>query len=167
MFSASSANTPAGTVRTSRRRARPASNEGSIPKAKRQRSTMTEQTFVPPDGPVEMEETKPNKLLPALARRESPPANILPPKDTKDIAVRGKKQRSGERLAKEDGSVNLVSFHAELELLILFSHHALTDFYSSRPKMIHILSASFLLCLIDCAEMQPVCHKLCAKSNRS
>ncbi|CAG8960167.1 hypothetical protein HYFRA_00010646 [Hymenoscyphus fraxineus] len=106
MFSASSANTPVGTVRTSRRRARPASNEGSGPKAKRQRSTMTEHTFVAPDGPVEMEETKPNllKLSPTLARRESPPIATIP---TRDIAVRGKKQRSGERLMKEDGSVNL------------------------------------------------------------
>lgn len=89
---------------------------------------MTEQTFVPPGGPVEMEETKPNKILPALARRESPPATIIPPKDTKDIAVRGKKQRSGDRLAKEDGSVNLVSFLVKLELFKPFNNHVLTDF---------------------------------------
>lgn len=162
MFSASSANTPAGTVRTSRRRARPASNEGSIPKAKRQRSTMTEQTFVPPDGPVEMEETKSNKLLPALARRESPPATIIPPKETKDIAVRGKKQRSGERLAKEDGSVNLVRFPVDLDWSCsrpLVTMYLLLPF---RPRTTHILSANFLLYLIDCAKMRLVCPKLSA-----
>jgi nuclear pore complex protein Nup133 len=106
MFSTSGTNgTPAASVRTSRRRQRPASNEGSIPKAKRQRSALNDQTFAPPrDDPVEMQEVKFQKV-PSLARRESPRAT---PVHQKEIAVRGKKQRNGERSSKGDGSVVLV-----------------------------------------------------------
>ena len=106
MFSKQGQNgTPAGTVRTSRRRQRPASNEGSIPKAKRQRSALTENTFRPEDDTVEMEEVKSSQKIAALARRDSQRETPIPPKE---IPVRGKKQRSGERSNKGDGSVILV-----------------------------------------------------------
>lgn len=106
MFSTSGTNgTPAPSIRTSRRRQRPASNEGSIPKAKRHRSALNDQTFTPPrDDNVEMQETKVQKIS-SLARRESPRAT---PVLQKEIAVRGKKQRTGERSAKGDGSLVLV-----------------------------------------------------------
>ena len=104
MFSPSVNNPPAASVRSSRRRQRPLSNEGSIaqPKAKRQRSTLNEQTFVPPDGAPEMEEVKSQKTL---VRRES--KGVLG--QQREIAVRGKKPRSGDRGNKGDGSVVLVS----------------------------------------------------------
>jgi nuclear pore complex protein Nup133 len=109
MFSTSGTNgTPAGTLRTSRRRQRPASNEGSIPKAKRHRSALNDQTFAPPrDGPVEMQEAKSQKVASLAARRESPKPT---PVFQKEIAVRGKKQRTGERSSKGDGSLVLVSY---------------------------------------------------------
>jgi len=85
-------------VRSSRRRARPLSNEGSIvqPKAKRQRSALGGDTFIPPShGQVEMEETKLQKVA------------MLP--KPKQMSVRSKKARSGERSStKGDGSVVLV-----------------------------------------------------------
>ncbi|KAG9234385.1 Non-repetitive/WGA-negative nucleoporin C-terminal-domain-containing protein [Amylocarpus encephaloides] len=105
MFSASGTNTPGATVRTSRRRQRAANEDGSIPKAKRQRSALNDQTFLPPDGAAEIEETKHHKT-PTLTRRESPRAV---PVLQKEIAVRGKKQRSGERSTKGDGSAVLTT----------------------------------------------------------
>lgn len=104
MFSPSVNNPPAASVRSSRRRQRPLSNEGSIaqPKAKRQRSTLNEKTFVPPNDKVEMEEVKNQNTL---LRQDSKGVLGQP----RDIAVRGKKPRSGDRGNKGDGSVVLVS----------------------------------------------------------
>ncbi|KAF4636233.1 hypothetical protein G7Y89_g1852 [Cudoniella acicularis] len=105
MFSPAGSNPPPASIRTSRRRQRPLSNEGSIPKAKRQRSALSDQTFVPPDGPPEMQEAKAYK-----------PAAIVPQESIrevslhhKEIAVRGKKQRLGDRNSKGDGSVVLTT----------------------------------------------------------
>ncbi|KAH7356516.1 Non-repetitive/WGA-negative nucleoporin C-terminal-domain-containing protein [Rhexocercosporidium sp. MPI-PUGE-AT-0058] len=93
------------TVRTSRRRQRPLSNEGSLsaPKGKRQR--LNDQTFIPPGAAPEMEETK-SLMVPGLARSGSAgePAGLQ-----REIAVRGKKSRSGERSTKGDGSSVLTS----------------------------------------------------------
>ncbi|KAL2073749.1 hypothetical protein VTL71DRAFT_11075 [Oculimacula yallundae] len=94
------------TIRTSKRRLRPLSNEGSLsaPKGKRQR--LNEQTFVPPGAAPEMEETK-NSMIASLARPESAgePAGLQ-----REIAVRGKKARSGDRNNnKGDGGSVLTS----------------------------------------------------------
>lgn len=106
MFSPSISQVPSGSVRNSRRRPRPLSNEGSInqPKAKRQRSALSEHTFLPPDGAPEMEETKAPKTA-ALPRRET--SRELAGQ-RREIAVRGKKSKSGDRGTKGDGSVVLV-----------------------------------------------------------
>lgn len=98
------ASSGAGSVRSSRRRQRPLSNEGSIvqPKAKRQRSALNEQTFLPPDGAPEMEEVKKIASLP----KRQPSL----PNPRREIAVRNKKTRSGDRVEKGDGSTILVSF---------------------------------------------------------
>lgn len=94
---------PSGSVRSSRRRQRPLSNEGSIvqPKAKRQRSALNEQTFLPPDGTPEMEETKSQKIAKGEVSRE-----LTGPR--REIAVRGRKPKSGDRGSKGDGTVILV-----------------------------------------------------------
>jgi len=107
MFSPSGNNPPTASVRSSRRRQRPLSNEGSIaqPKAKRQRSALSEQTFIPPDGAPEMEELKSQKA--ATPVRNEGLREVLGPQ--REIAVRGKKPRSGDRGNKGDGSVVLVS----------------------------------------------------------
>ncbi|RDL37912.1 Uncharacterized protein BP5553_05345 [Venustampulla echinocandica] len=107
MFSPSGTNPPAASARTSRRRPRPLSNEGSIPKAKRQRSALSEQTFMPPDGAPEMEETKAYKT-PTVAKRGSL-RNAHVPGPQKEIVVRGKKPRPGDRSGKGDGSVVLTT----------------------------------------------------------
>jgi len=98
---------PPASVRTSRRRQRPLSNEGSIvePKRKRQRSALNDQTFVPPDGAPEMEEAKYHKTA-ALVRNESVREVSGP---HREMVVRGKKSRSADRSNKGDGSVTLVS----------------------------------------------------------
>lgn len=108
MFSPSLNQAPSASVRSSRRRQRPLSNEGSIlqPKAKRQRSTLSEQTFVPPDGAPAMEEAKSQKIATVALKRE--PSRELAG-SRREIAVRGKKPKSGDRGNKGDGSVILVS----------------------------------------------------------
>lgn len=106
MFSPSqNGGAPAPTVRTSRRRPRPSGDSIAPPKAKRQRSALTESTFVSPDAAPEMEELK-NTEVAALAKHE----NIKDaPTSSKEIAVRGgKKTRSADRGSKGDGSVVLV-----------------------------------------------------------
>lgn len=99
---------PPVSVRTSRRRQRPLSNEGSIiePKRKRQRSALNEQTFIPPDGAPEMEEAKQHRTA-ALVRNES--VREIPGSH-REMVVRRKKSRSADQSSKGDGSVTLVSF---------------------------------------------------------
>ncbi|TVY40604.1 Nucleoporin [Lachnellula occidentalis] len=107
MFSSATTNTPAASIRTSRRRQRPLSNEGSIsqPPTKRQRSTLNKETFVPLDARQhEMTETK-TKPVAALVKQETREISGPP----KQIAVRGKKTRSGERNNKGDGSTVLTA----------------------------------------------------------
>ncbi|KAI9643128.1 hypothetical protein NHQ30_008863 [Ciborinia camelliae] len=91
-------------VRSSRRRQRPRSNENSIaqPKSKRVRSSYDDQTFAP-TGTPEMDEARSNKVA-TLTRRESPKEV---PNPRREMAVRGKKSKGGERAAKGDGSVVL------------------------------------------------------------
>lgn len=94
----------------SRRRQRPLSNEGSIaqPKPKRLRSALSEQTFQAPNGDAapEMEEVK--EKAASIVKREST-REILTVAPRREIAVRGKKGKSGDRVTKGDGSVVLVS----------------------------------------------------------
>ena len=93
----------------SRRRQRPASSDNSTqqPKAKRQRLPLTESTFVNPDAGPEMYEVKADKIamlgprLPAVEKAATPAPN-------KDLSVRFKKPKPGERISKGDGSVVLV-----------------------------------------------------------
>ena len=93
-------------TRSSRRRQRPLSSESiSQPKAKRQRSALSEQTFVAPDGSPEMQEVKTSKVNGAIARREHTRATQTP---SRELAVRGKKPKLAERGSKGDGSVMLV-----------------------------------------------------------
>lgn len=103
-------------VRSSRRRPRPHSNENSLaqPKSKRVRSSYDDQTFAP-NGTPEMDEAKSNKVV-TLARRESP-REI--PNARREMAVRGKKSKAGDRAGKGDGSVVLVSLSSSHCIAIL------------------------------------------------
>lgn len=113
MFSASKAS--GGPVTRSRRRQRPASQEhvAQLPKAKRQRLPLTEQTFSNPPQPqqpqvepgvadVEMKMEKARAPEPkSEENRHSTPH--------KDISVRTKKPKHSDRVAnKSDGSLVLV-----------------------------------------------------------
>ena len=100
---------PPASVRTSRRRQRPSSNDGSIaePKPKRQRSALSDQTFLPPGDALEMEETKKFRTA-ALTRNESVREVLAPPRE---MVVRGKKSRSADRGNKGDGSTLLVGLN--------------------------------------------------------
>ncbi|TVY67453.1 Nucleoporin [Lachnellula suecica] len=104
MFSPATTNTPAASVRTSRRRQRPIEEDGSIHerKAKRTRSTLHTEVFVrPEDRQPEMAETKAQL---AVMKQQTAPEISGP---QKDIVVRGKKHRSGERSNKSDGNTVL------------------------------------------------------------
>ena len=91
----------------SRRRQRPLSSDSLVqePKAKRQRRPLTEQTFVNPDAPPDMFEVKPDKVATADLRQDGI-ENFAVPK--KDVQVRAKKPKAGDRASKGDGSVVLV-----------------------------------------------------------
>jgi nuclear pore complex protein Nup133 len=92
---------PPGSIRSSRRRQRPLSNEGSIvqPKAKRQRSALSGETFLPPNGAPAMEEAKTQAIAKLPSRGES---SREPRAPGRPMAVRGKKPSKG------DGSLILV-----------------------------------------------------------
>ncbi|KAG9241176.1 Non-repetitive/WGA-negative nucleoporin C-terminal-domain-containing protein [Calycina marina] len=87
----------AGSVRSSRRRQRPLSNEGSVqlPKAKRQRSALSDVTFLPPNDALEMEEVKK-----ASAPKRQTSSQQQP---VREIVVRSRSTRLGDRVEKDDG----------------------------------------------------------------
>lgn len=96
------------TATRSRRRQRPLSSESLVqqPKAKRQRQRLTEITFVNPEAqPPEMYEVKSDSITKLPARHDGI-ENVPGPK--KELSVRSKKPKAGERLSKGDGSVVLV-----------------------------------------------------------
>jgi nuclear pore complex protein Nup133 len=99
----------AASTRSSRRRQRPLSSEGSVsqPKAKRQRSALSEQTFVAPDAPPEMQEIKATRVGGTISRRENTRSAQTP---RRELAVRGKKPKLADRGSKNDGSVVLVRY---------------------------------------------------------
>lgn len=116
MFSPSLDKPAPASGRSTRRRQRP-SNDSIIaqqPKAKRQRSALSDATFQPPnatnDSALEIEEVKSNKV-PTVARRTfSRNVSDGPGQSgqVRDIVVRGKKPKHGDRAGKGDGSVTLV-----------------------------------------------------------
>jgi nuclear pore complex protein Nup133 len=99
----------AASTRSSRRRQRPLSSESSVsqPKAKRQRSALSEETFVNPEAPPEMQEVRSTRAGTTLSRRENARSAPTP---KRDLAVRGKKPKLVERGSKSDGSVVLVRY---------------------------------------------------------
>ena len=102
---------PAKGTRSSRRRQRPLSSDTSIqqPKAKRQRVPLSETTFVNPETQAqpEMYEVKPDNIdLPIRRDGIEALAGSAP---RKELSVRSKKPKPGERASKGDGSIILVS----------------------------------------------------------
>lgn len=113
MFSPSNGATPNDrTLRASRRRARPASNENlqAQPKAKRQRASLNDNTFTDPDVVPEMQMTRARKPSTTIARRESN-ASLAP---KRELSLRGKKPKAGDRVGKGDGSSVLVRLDTRL-----------------------------------------------------
>ncbi|KAK3316710.1 Non-repetitive/WGA-negative nucleoporin C-terminal-domain-containing protein [Apodospora peruviana] len=103
---------PAKGTRSSRRRQRPVSSDNSVqqPKAKRQRVPLSETTFVNPDAPTEMFEVKSDKLDMLSVKRDGI-ENVVPA-PRKELSVRSKKPKAGERSSKGDGSIILTSNNA-------------------------------------------------------
>ncbi|KAK7746462.1 hypothetical protein SLS53_002421 [Cytospora paraplurivora] len=123
MFSPNQNNTAGGPAMAtrSRRRQRPASADNSLtqqPKAKRQRRPLTESNRANPDArnaQPEMLEVKNDKV----AKLPSGPDGIenaqtpTPPRPLRrEITVRSKKPKQGERTSKSDGSVELARTNA-------------------------------------------------------
>jgi nuclear pore complex protein Nup133 len=98
---------PAKGTRSSRRRQRPVSSDSLAqqPKAKRQRVPLSETTFVNPEAPPETYEVKSDKLDMLPVKRDGLD-NRTPAR--KELSVRSKKPKAGERVSKGDGSVVLV-----------------------------------------------------------
>ncbi|GJC98095.1 hypothetical protein ColKHC_06921 [Colletotrichum higginsianum] len=119
MFSPSMSEGGPATATRSRRRQRPASNESLAqqPKAKRQRVPLTEQTFVNPDvsartGP-DMYEVKADKVATLDVRQDGiENQNPITPTPRKELSVRAKKPKGGDRPTKGDGSVVLTTNNA-------------------------------------------------------
>lgn len=101
---------PAKGTRSNRRRQRPLSSETSIqqPKAKRQRVPLSETTFVNPDAPPEMYEVKSDNVDLLSIKRDGI-ENVGAPR--RELSVRSRKPKPGERANKGDGSVILVCLH--------------------------------------------------------
>lgn len=100
---------PAKGTRSNRRRQRPMSSESLVqqPKAKRQRVPLSETTFLNPEAPSpEMYEVKSDKID-VLGMKRDGFDNYTPP-PRKELSVRSKKPKAGERVSKGDGSVVLV-----------------------------------------------------------
>lgn len=101
---------PAKGTRSSRRRQRPASSDASVqqPKAKRQRVPLSETTTAAnPDAAPEMFEVKADKID-LLGKKRDGVENAGVPR--KELSVRSKKPKHGERTSKGDGSIVLVRF---------------------------------------------------------
>ncbi|KAK3956788.1 Non-repetitive/WGA-negative nucleoporin C-terminal-domain-containing protein [Pseudoneurospora amorphoporcata] len=103
---------PAKGTRSSRRRARPSSNTDATiqaPKAKRQRVPLHETTVANtealPETDLELDQVKSDKVLVNIKRDGN--ENLLGPR--KELSVRSKKQKAGERTAKGDGSIVLTT----------------------------------------------------------
>lgn len=150
MFNAAQNTAAPASLRSSRRRQRPLSNEGSIsqPKAKRLRSTLNEKTFQPPDTEAspEMEEAKRSRIatLPRRVSAETPSLH-------KEVVVRGRKPRATDQNSKGDGSVVLVCCLQTAEIFVVLSTNT-----ARRQRMIHTRSANCLPYQIVCALMLPV-----------
>lgn len=129
---------PSASTRSSRRRQRPLSSESSAsqPKAKRQRSALSEHTFIAPDAPPEMQEIKAAKAGGTTSRRENTRNALIP---RRELAVRGKKAKLAERGSKNDGSVVLVCYSSYR--CLLSPNFPLT--YPCRLGMILTMSADF------------------------
>ncbi|KAK3995761.1 Non-repetitive/WGA-negative nucleoporin C-terminal-domain-containing protein [Cladorrhinum sp. PSN332] len=104
---------PAKGTRSSRRRQRPVSNEHSVhqPKAKRQRVPLTETSIANPDAQPDMFEVKSDKLDLTVAKRDGI-ENVAVSAPRKELSVRSKKPKAGERISKGDGSVVLTTNNA-------------------------------------------------------
>lgn len=110
----------------SRRRQRPASADNSLtqqPKAKRQRRPLTESNLVNPDphnAQPEMLEVKNDKV----ARVPSVPDGIENAQTPvtrplrREVTVRSKKPKQGERTSKSDGSVELVCWISKYYIIV-------------------------------------------------
>jgi len=100
---------PAKGTRSSRRRQRPVSSDSLAqqPKAKRQRVPLSETTFVNPEAPPEMYEVKSDKLDIMPIKRDGLDNRPAP---RKELSVRSKKPKAGDRVSKGDGSVVLVRY---------------------------------------------------------
>ncbi|KAH6613756.1 Non-repetitive/WGA-negative nucleoporin C-terminal-domain-containing protein [Chaetomium sp. MPI-SDFR-AT-0129] len=101
---------PAKGTRSSRRRQRTSEPSTQQPKAKRQRVPPPETSFVDPDPQPEMYEVKPDKIDLHTAKRDG--MENITTTTRKELSVRSKKPKPGERLAKGDGSVVLTTNNA-------------------------------------------------------
>jgi nuclear pore complex protein Nup133 len=111
MFSPAVAAQQAASVRSSRRRQR-TSESTDQPSSKRQRSNLSDQTFVPPADAQEKQDALKKVALANLASAREPSGS------QREMAVRAKKSRSGERAHKGDGSTILVRISSKSEIII-------------------------------------------------
>lgn len=136
-------NTPAPSIRSSRRRQR-SSNEGSIsqPKAKRLRSALNEKTFLPPDADhaPEIREVKAMRNTSSSKHVNGDAAPLQ-----REVAVRGRKPRAADQSSKGDGTLLLVH---EVPC-----NHIVRANLASRLRMIHIQSANSQRCQIVFAQI--------------
>lgn len=99
---------PSKGTRSSRRRQRPTSSDSLVqqPRSKRQRLPLNESTFVNPDVAPEMFEVKADKIDLLGVKRDGI-ENFGASR--KELSLRSKKPKAGERISKGDGSIILVS----------------------------------------------------------
>ncbi|KAL2128685.1 hypothetical protein VTI74DRAFT_8834 [Chaetomium olivicolor] len=111
MFTPAHHDGPARGTRSSRRRQRPSSTDASLqqPRAKRQRVPLAETTVANPDAPTETYEVKADKVDLLSTKRDGIESASAP---RKELSVRSKKPKPGERTTKGDGSIVLTTNNA-------------------------------------------------------
>ncbi|EAQ84632.1 hypothetical protein CHGG_08646 [Chaetomium globosum CBS 148.51] len=110
MFSsASHEGGPAKGTRSSRRRQRTSDPSAQQPKAKRQRVPLAETASVNPDAQPDLYEVKPDKIGAHATKRDGIENAGA---QRRELSVRSKKPKPGERAAKGDGSIVLTTNNA-------------------------------------------------------
>ncbi|KAL2264965.1 hypothetical protein VTJ83DRAFT_7475 [Remersonia thermophila] len=107
---------PAKGTRSSRRRQRPATSDNTIQqKPKRQRVPLSETALANPSAPEpqpDAYEVKPDKALAQAAKRDGVENNLQLVAPRRELTVRSKKPKAGERISKGDGSIVLTTNNA-------------------------------------------------------
>lgn len=109
MFSPALGDAPAASLRSTRRRRRERSAESQAPPSKRHRGTLNDKTFVAPDALANVDKIKASRQSTLL--QATPMETTENETASRDMVMRSKKSKLGDRGSKGDGSLLLVRLY--------------------------------------------------------